>query len=189
MPAAAHATLEAWLALDEDDSRELVDGVLEEAEVPTPIHETVVRWLVVWLDAYFRPRGGFVFASGIKLAIRRNRGRIADVVCYAAGRTPEIDGLVRTPPDIVIEVISRTPRDAARDRIQKPADYASFGVKQYWLVDPHARSFEVWQLAARRRHVRLAAATGGKIQRLPGYAGLTIDVDALWAEVDRLCRR
>jgi hypothetical protein len=61
-------TLESWAALDEDDSRELVDGRLEEAEVPTAIHEAVVRWLVILLDAYFRPRGGLVFGPGIKLA-------------------------------------------------------------------------------------------------------------------------
>jgi len=179
-------TVEHWDELDEDDSRELVDGVLEEAEVTGFVHETVVRWLVVMLDAYFRPRGGFVVASGLKFVIRRDRGRIADVACYAPGRKPELEGLVRVPPDVLVEVISPRPRDARRDRVQKPNDYASFGVKQYWLVDPTLRTFEIWRLHVKRRQVRIAAATNGRIEHIPGFPGLSVDVDALWAEVDRL---
>ena len=77
MTAARRMTVDQWEELDEDDSRELVDGVLEEAEVTNFIHETVVRWLVVLLDTYFRPRGGFVVASGLRYVIRRDRGRMA----------------------------------------------------------------------------------------------------------------
>jgi hypothetical protein len=34
--------------------------------------------------------------------------------------------------------------------------------------------------------VRACGAIGGKIDPVPGCDGLAIDVDALWAEVDRL---
>ena len=186
MTAARRMTVEQWDELDEDDSRELVDGVLEEAEVTSFIHETAVVWLITLLGPYFRARGGFVAASGVKLVIKPDRGRIADVICYAAGHRPEAVGLVRTPPDILVEVVSPRPRDARRDRIQKPIDYASIGVKQYWLVDPHLRIFEIWRLDAKRRQVRIAAATNGRIERIPGLPGLEVDVDALWTEVDRL---
>lgn len=182
MSAARRLTLREWFDLDEDDSRELVDGALAECEVPSTPHEAVVAWLIVLLSGHYVSRGGFVFGSGVKLAIGRDRGRIADVVCYAPGRKPEL-GLVSTPPDIVVEVVSNRPRDVRRDRIEKAADYAAFGVKQYWLVDPRVRTFEVWQLT-RRRYVRIAAATKGilRVQKL------AVDVGALWAHVDRLTR-
>ncbi len=179
-------TLDDWFALDEDDSRELVDGVLEEAEVTTFLHETVVTWLILLLGTYFRTRGGFVGASGVKLVVGRDRGRIPDVICYAAGNRPEADGLVRVAPDIVIEVVSRGHRNARRDRIEKPLDYAACGAKQYWLVDPQLRSFEIWKLGPKRRYARVAAVTKGAISRIPGLVGLRVDVDALWTEVDRL---
>jgi Uma2 family endonuclease len=179
-------TLEQWAALDEDDCRELVDGVLEEEEVPSAIHETVVRWLMMLLDRSIGARGGFVFGSGLKLAVLPRRGRLPDVVCYAPGKKPEARGMVRVPPDIVVEVVSPTPRDERRDRIEKPDDYAAFGVKFYWMVDPELRSFEVWELGGDGRYVRAAAATSGSAVKVPGYAEFTIDVDALWAEVDRL---
>lgn len=181
-------TLEAWAELDEDDSRELVDGRLEEDEVPSAIHEAVVAWLGELLRAYFRPRGGFVFGSGLKLAVRPRSGRLADVVCYAPGKRPEPRGLVRTPPDIVIEVVSPSARDERRDRVEKPDDYGAFGVRYYWLVDPELRSFEIWELGTDRRYVRAASAVLGKIDPVPGCNGLSVDVDALWAEVDEVER-
>jgi len=179
-------TLEAWAALDEDDSRELVDGRLEDEEVPSAIHEAVVRWILVLLDAYFRPRGGLVFGSGIRLAVSARSGRSPDIVCYGPGRRPEARGLVRVPPDVVVEVVSPSPRDERRDRIEKPDDYAVFGVRSYWIVDPDYRSFEVWELGADKRYVRAAAGIQGKVERVPGFDGLSLDLDELWAEVDRL---
>jgi hypothetical protein len=120
----AVTTLEAWAALDEDDSRELVDGRLDDEEEPSAIHEAVVRWVLVLLDAYFRPRGGLVFGSGIKLAVRAQSGRLPDVVCYGRGRRPEARGVVRVPPDIVVEVVSSSPRDERRDRSRSPTTTA-----------------------------------------------------------------
>jgi hypothetical protein len=38
-------TVEEWGELDEDIEGELVDGVLEEEEVATFLHEIVVMWL------------------------------------------------------------------------------------------------------------------------------------------------
>jgi Uma2 family endonuclease len=182
----ALVTLDAWGDLDEDDSRELVNGRLEEEEVPSAIHEAVVRWLVVVLDAYFDPRGGHVFGSGLKLAVRPLSGRLADVACYAPGKRPEPRGLVRTPPDIVVEVVSPSPRDERRDRIEKPDDYGAFGVRYYWLVDPELRSFEIWELGNDGRYARAASAIAGKIDPVPGCNGLLVDVDALWAKLGEL---
>ncbi len=179
-------TLEAWAALEEDDSRELVDGRLEDPEVPSAIHEAVVRWILVLLDGHFRPAGGLVFGSGIKLAVRARSGRLPDVVGYRKGRRPEARGVVRVAPDVVVEVVSASPRDERRDRIEKPDDYGAFGVRYYWIVDPDLRSVEIWELGDDARYVRAAAATAGRIERVPGCDGLSLDLDELWAEVDRL---
>jgi Uma2 family endonuclease len=88
------------------------------------------------------------------------------------------------PADIVIEVITATPRDQRRDRIDKKADYATLGVGQYWLVDPEARTLEVLALDANGRFVEVLAEAEGA-HDVPGCNGLRLDLDALWAEVDR----
>ncbi len=178
-------TIDDWAALDEDDSRELVDGVLEEAEVPSVLHEVIVTWLQLLLGPYFRARGG-VTLGAVKLAIHPRRGRIPDLACYRAARGLPLEGLVALPPDVIIEVVSSRREDERRDRIAKPEDYAELGARHYWIVDPWLRSLEIFELDGQARYVRLLAATDGTIDPVPGLPELTVDVDAMWAEIARL---
>jgi len=185
MGAARKMTVEQWGELDDEDHRELVDGVLEEGEMPATVHDWVMTWLVVVLFPYFRKRRGYVIAQGPKLVIRPDRGRVPDGIVFATNKF-EKEGLVRTAPDVVIEVISPRPRDARRDRIDKAADYAEMGVKHYWLVDPKLRTFEIFQLGPKRRYTSVLAATAGKMRGIPKFPGLVIDLDDLWSELDRM---
>jgi hypothetical protein len=50
----------------------------------------------------------------------------------------------------------------------------------------HARSLEVFERGADGRYVRALARVDGRVEPVPGYAGLAIDLDALWAEADEL---
>ena len=58
MPERTTMTLEDWAALDEDVEGELVDGVLEEEEMPSFLHEIVVAWLIQTLGNWARRRRG-----------------------------------------------------------------------------------------------------------------------------------
>jgi Uma2 family endonuclease len=185
MPAVGPHTLEEWEALEEDDPRELVDGHFEEAEVPDLIHEVTISWLIVLLSGYFRPRGGIVVGSGLKFALNPRRGRMPDLAVFVR-QLPNARGLVRRPADIMIEVASPTPSDQRRDRIAKVEDYAAFGAEQYWIVDPEMRAIEILTLED-GRYVRAAQAADGLLA-VPGCPDLTLDLDALWAELDRVLR-
>jgi Uma2 family endonuclease len=176
-------TVEDWAALEEDVEGELVDGHLVEEEVPSWEHELVVSWLIDVLRAWIRPRGGFVLGSETKLAIAPGRGRKPDVVAYFGVR-PRSGPADRMPPDVVVEVITPAPRDQRRDRIDKKADYAAFGVGQYWLVDPVARTLEVLVRHADGRFLEVLAVAEGT-HEVPGCGGLRLDLDALWSEVDQ----
>jgi Uma2 family endonuclease len=179
-------TLEEWAAMPEDDEGELVDGVLVEEEMPDLTHETVVAWLVQTLRSWLIPRRGFVFGSEAKFAVAARRGRKPDLTVYLPGCPPlPRRGLVRVPPDIAVEVVSPTARDRRRDRIEKAGDYAAFGVRWYWLVDPARRSLDVLALGDERYEPVIAASTG-VVEYIPGCDGLVLDLDELWAEIDRL---
>lgn len=180
-------TLEQWALLDEDEPGELVDGVLEEEEVPSTIHEVVVAWSIEVLRAWARSSGALVLGSGIKLGVSRSRGRMPDVAVYLRGAPrPPLQGLVDVPPSIAVEVVTPTPRDQRRDRVEKLREYAAFGVRWYWIVDPELRTFEVLELGSDGRYAHAVAVTTAIVENVPGCEGLTVDVGALWAEIDAL---
>lgn len=171
----------------EDEPGELVDGRIVEEEMPDAVHESIVSWLNAVLRAWIISRGGFVFGSDLKLAVRPKRGRKADLTVFLpGGPVPKRRGAIRTPPDIAVEVISRSPRDVRRDRVEKADEYAAFGVRFYWLIDPEARTLEILELEPIGRYARALGATDGVLESVPGCDGLTLDLDALWAEIDRL---
>jgi len=176
-------TIEEWEALEEDDDRELVDGALVESEMVDVVHETVVSELVAVLRAYFKPRGGAVFPAGLKFAISTRRGRIPDVSAFLElpSRKP---GAQRRPADLLVEIVSPTPADQRRDRIAKVADYAAFGAPNYWIVDPVARVLEIYELRD-GQYLRAGGAADGVLE-IAAFPGLSIDLDALWGETDRL---
>ena len=180
-------TLEAWADLDEDEAGELVDGQIVEDEDVGAEHDIAGGWLIWILRSWLGTRGGFMGMSDTRFGVSPTRGRKPDTYVYLPGRKPPPrTGLVTAPPDLLVEIVSPRPRDARRDRVEKTREYAAFGVRFYWIVDPNARTFEIFELGADRRYAVAASAAEGKIDPVPGCEGLVIDVDALWAELDRL---
>jgi Uma2 family endonuclease len=178
-------TLEEWASREEQG--ELVDGHLQEEEVPDFTHELIIGWLIQRLRNWGEARGVAVGASTGDFAVGPRRGRRPDVFAYLAGAPrPSRKGLMRVPPSIMVEIVSPTPRDQRRDRVEKVDDYAKFGVRWYWLVDPGLRSFEVLELTADGRYVHALGATDGVVENVPGCEGLRIDLAALWREIDEL---
>jgi Uma2 family endonuclease len=179
-------SIEEWADLREDEMGELVDGQLVEEEVPDAVHELAATWLIALLRGWLGT-AGFVFGSELKVAIGQAAGRKPDVAIFFPGsRIPSRRGPVTVAPDLVIEVISPSPHDERRDRVEKMDDYARFGIRFYWLVDPALGSFEIFERTTTGYYTRLVGATAGRIDPVPGCNGLVIDIDALWAELRRL---
>jgi Uma2 family endonuclease len=111
----------------------------------------LIQWLLVdfvrrgQLGKVFDSSQGFELPSGDTVEpdhsfVSRER--------WAAAPTPVDGSFLRVVPDLVVEVLS--PRTASNDRGEKKAIYQLNGVREYWLVDPRARSLSVFLLEGDR---------------------------------------
>lgn len=179
-------TFEQWANMDEDEPGEFVDGKLVEEEMPSILHAIIVSWIIGVLRAWGPARGYPVFGSELKVRVAKARGRKPDVSMYPAGTRFRDAAFSRKPPMLIVEVVSRASRDVKRDRLEKRREYAKFGVQHYWLVDPDARLFEFLTLGPDGRwREETESASEGRVE-VAGFDGLTLDLDELWSEAERI---
>jgi len=81
----------------------------------------------------------------------------------------------------VIEVVS--PSNRGRDLLTKRALYARAGVREYWLVDPDARTIEILTLDRDAFHLAVAAS-GNETPVSPLLGPLPTTAAALFADID-----
>ena len=185
-PAERQMSLEEWTAMLEDESGELVGGRLVEEEVADTPHEAIVAWLLYRLMTWSEPRKGVVLGSEAKFAVAPSTGRKPDLSAFftTTQKLPR-RGPIHVPPDLMVEVVSPTPRDGRRDRVEKLGEYAAFGVRWYWIVDPRLRTLEILKLNDDAHYTTLVSSSKGVVV-VPSCEGLTLDLDALWARVDEI---
>jgi Uma2 family endonuclease len=82
-------------------------------------------------------------------------------------------------PDWVCEVVS--PTTGALDRRRKMPSYARQGISHLWLVDPLAKTLEVFRLEA-DRWVVWSTHAGSEAVRAEPFAAVEIDLTRWWIE-------
>jgi hypothetical protein len=163
------ATYEDLLAVPEHLVAEIIDGELTVSPRPASRHALAGSAIGYHLMGPFHFGGGSDDAPGGWWILDEPRLRIGedDIVPDLAGwrreRLPVLPpDVVRwdVMPDWVCEVIS--PSTASVDRMKKMPLYAGAGVRHVWLVDPIARTLEVYRLEGSRWIV--AGMYGGDIE-------------------------
>ena len=171
-------TYEDYLNTPDDVRYELLDGELVMAPSPSMRHQRIAGRMFVALQPYVeRMELGQAYIAPVDVVLWD--GDKADVMqpdllfvsAARAGIVTEAN--VQGAPDLVIEILS--PSTESRDRGYKRRRYARHGVREYWLVDPDAKSVEVLLLGENDYEV---AGTYGPGQTLasPTMAGLAIEV-------------
>jgi len=169
-----------FVALSEDDLRELVDGRLVSLEVPGKAHEVAVAALGALLWSWARAHdAGRVLGSGYKLRVSETRGVMPDLQLLSGDTFAAADdaGLASGRPELVVEVVS--PSSRRYDRVVKLRWYAQLGVPEYWIVDPEARTVERLKLE-HGAYVIAQNAAGDEVLRPAGWEGLEIPLSELW---------
>ncbi len=83
-------------------------------------------------------------------------------------------------PDLIIEIVS--PSSAKRDRKIKRDLYEKHGVREYWIVDGHETTIEVYLLNDRRQYEKPEIYTNQDILPVSIFEDLKIDLDMVFRE-------
>jgi len=112
---------------------------------PSFFHQEVVDRFHDFLKAWVRKhRLGKTGIAPIDMVLTEHRATQPDVVYISNARLAIIKHTLEGPADLVAEVIS--PESRKRDRIDKKDLYEQHGVREYWLIDPEARTVEILHL-------------------------------------------
>jgi Uma2 family endonuclease len=124
---------------------ELWDGELIRSPSPSFLHQEIVDRFHDLLKTWVRQRQlGKTVAAPMDMVLTIHRATQPDVMFISNEKLSIIKDRVRGAADLVAEVIS--PGSRQRDRIDKRDLYEQHGVREYWIIDPEAKTVEVLHL-------------------------------------------
>lgn len=182
-----HATYEDVLAASEHVVAEVLFGTLHTQPRPAFPHASATSALAADLHNPFdRGRGGpggwvLLFEPELHLGADI---LVPDLAGWRRTRMPKVPNaaFVSLAPDWICEVLS--PATAARDRADKMSIYAREGVPHAWLVDPLARTLEVYRLEG-TKWLLLDVHKEDALVRAEPFDAVELELGGLWADVER----
>jgi Uma2 family endonuclease len=138
-------TAEEYFGLPDDGRQyELIDGVLHMVPSPLTFHQKVSIELAFLLMAFVKQHSlGEVYDAPLDVHLSGSQVYQPDLIFISREREAIITRQrIEGAPDLVIEILS--PGSADRDRGVKMQNYARYGVREFWLVDPETRRFEFY---------------------------------------------
>jgi Uma2 family endonuclease len=161
---------------------EIVDGDLYVSPRPASPHARASSVLGAELGGPFdRGRGGpggWILLDEPELHLGPDV-LVPDLAGWRRERMPELPraAFFTLTPDWICEVIS--PSTARLDRVRKLRAYARERVQHAWLIDPDARTLEVYRLDG-ERYVLLAQHEDDERVRAEPFDAIELELAALW---------
>jgi Uma2 family endonuclease len=184
-PARQRAGYEEVLRAPADTIAQVVDGELHLSPRPGFAHQNVASVLGEELGPPFRRGrggpGGWILLDDPELHLDAHI-LVPDLAGWRRERLPIIEDVafLTLAPDWVCEILS--PATARLDRVRKLPIYAQTKVSHAWIIDPGARTLEVFRLEGERWSL---LATHGDEQRVRAepFDAIELDLSLLWADV------
>jgi Uma2 family endonuclease len=178
-------TYDYWLRLPDDGWRyEVIDGVLFMAPPPNSAHSDVSSRLTNALMQYVYSRKlGNVYTAPRGVALPNQPVPVQPDLLYVRAERRSIIGSqnVEGAPDLIVEILS--PSNWTYDRRDKFLLYQDAGVPEYWIVDPRAKTVEVFVLEG--EEYELCAKWGlGETAVSRVLSGFQVPVDEVFADLE-----
>lgn len=183
-PAERLATYEDILVLPENIVGEILYGQLHTHPRPAPKHAQAYSALGGSLWNHFGGGAGGPGGWWILDEPELHLGSdviVPDIAGWKRERMPALPEIAwfELAPDWACEILS--PATARSDRALKRPIYAREGVAHLWLVDPDARTLEVYRLQEDGRWLLLATLKDDDPVSQPPFDAITFPLGSLWA--------
>ncbi len=180
--ATSRMTSRQFMELPEDPHeirRELVDGEIVVSPSPSFIHGRVALKLAQIIGNHCAAHGLGELSSDVDNVVSRSTVRRPDLLYFSAARLhlAIAKKTIQGPPDLCVEFIS--PGSERIDRVEKFAEYAAYGVANYWIIDPIARTAEAYVLTD-GKYAPAGSGSGEEGVRFPPFLDLEIPLGKLW---------
>lgn len=162
---------------------ELVDGELYTSPRPATLHSRAASRLGAELDGPFdrgkNGPGGWIILDEPELHLGSSIV-VPDLAGWRRERMKEVPDApaIDLPPDWICEVLSSSTE--AFDRSMKMSHYAECRVQFSWLIEPRARTLEVYRLKETNWHL-LSQHQGDTVIRAQPFEAIDFDMSILWA--------
>lgn len=173
------ATIEEFWALPESMLPvEYINGEIIMAPTPTVRHQAVLRNLFRPLDEFvLRTRIGSIFLSPLDVVLPSGNVVQPDAFFLTNEETESAHAVNRVhgTPSFLVEILS--PGSIKHDTLTKRKLYERNGVREYWIVDPKAKT--IAQMIRRDEHFELTELAEGDTIKSVVLDGFETTVGAL----------
>ena len=137
-------TIAEYLAMPEGPPYyQFIHGIAKKMASPTFRHQNTLINIAIALRMFVsRYSLGVVAVAPLDVYFNEKNYVQPDVLFVSSERAHIIQERIKGAPDLIVEILS--PSNIADDVVDKKALYESFGVHEYWIVNPMTESVEVW---------------------------------------------
>jgi Uma2 family endonuclease len=167
---------------DDGQRYEVIGGELVVSPSPTTKHQRAsIRLSRIFADYLERSESGEAFAAPLDVVLGMHDIVQPDLIVVLQQHADRVtDAGIVGAPDIVIEITS--PSSQRIDRIRKSATDATFGVPEYWIVDPETETILVQVLVDGRYQPSVGGDGSVRSVQLPD---LVLDPSDVFAQHQR----
>lgn len=138
-------TLEDYYALPDERRVELIDGVIYDMSAPTLLHQLIGGKVFVMIQSFIEKNSGKCLPLYAPVDVRLDcddKTMVQPDVLILCDESKRTKRYIMGAPDFCLEVLSKSTR--RKDCIKKLQKYTDAGVKEYWIIDPYAKTLLVY---------------------------------------------
>ena len=137
-------TIEDIEALPDGERAELIDGKMYMMRAPTATHQRMLSFLHFTIYSYIKEKKGKceVFLSPFSVYLNETDTYVEPDIIIVCDENKVDDKGCHGGPDFVAEIVS--PGSRRMDYAIKLFKYRTYGVREYWIVDPEKSRVQVY---------------------------------------------